>query len=359
MTRAALLAALDARARRVDALRDTVTCADALALLRSLPAACVDAVVTDPPYNMRKADWDTFESDQQFVRWLGQHVREFRRVLKPNGSLYLFTRTDLQAFVEIEVRKYFNVLNNIRWRKPPYSTKAEMFDKDTMRRYFPASETIIFADQYGSDSPFNDAMIDGDGTYWQKCESAKRGIFGDYLLTEFARAGVERRDIAALFPSRTGNLTGCVSNWLLGYNIPTPEQYQAMRDYLNTHHKNGHGEYLRREYEDLRREYEDLRRPFNVSETVPYTDTWDFATVQAYEGKHPAEKPLALMQHIIAASTRPGALVLDPFCGSGTTLDAARQLDRHYIGGDMDAHWCRVARARLARPWQLPLALGA
>ncbi len=36
-------------------------------------------------------------------------------------------------------------------------------------------------------------------------------------------------------------------------------------------------------------------------------------------------------------------------------MDAARQLDRHYIGGDMDAHWCGAARARLARPWQLPL----
>ena len=53
MTRDALLAALDARARRVDALRDTVTCADALALLRSLPAACVDLFVTSPPYNLK------------------------------------------------------------------------------------------------------------------------------------------------------------------------------------------------------------------------------------------------------------------------------------------------------------------
>ena len=53
-------------------------------------------------------------------------------MLKPNGSLYLFAATKYQARVELAVGKHFNVLNNIRWRKPDYSTKAEMFDKDAM-----------------------------------------------------------------------------------------------------------------------------------------------------------------------------------------------------------------------------------
>ena len=78
-------------------------------------------------------------------------------------------------------------------------------------------------------------------------------------------------------------------------------------------------------------EYEDLRRPFTLSTKVPYTDVWDFATVQFYKGKHPCEKPLALMEHIITASSRPGDVVLDPFCGSGVTGIAARKHNRRFI----------------------------
>jgi site-specific DNA-methyltransferase (adenine-specific) len=112
---------------------------------------------------------------------------------------------------------------------------------------------------------------------------------------------------------------------------------------------------LRREYEYLRREYEYLRRPFNVTNHMAYTDVWTFRTVQAYAGKHECEKPAALMRQIINASSKPGALVLDCFTGSGVTLDVARQLGRDYIGCDRDPHWVMTARARLAQPYTLPM----
>ena len=51
-------------------------------------------------------------------------------------------------------------------------------------------------------------------------------------------------------------------------------------------------------------------------------------------GKHPTQKPLYLLERIIEASTNPGDLVLDPFCGSSTTGIAARRLGRRYIGID-------------------------
>ena len=105
--------------------------------------------------------------------------------------------------------------------------------------------------------------------------------------------------------------------------------------------------YLNREYEDLRREYEDLRRPFALSADVPYTDVWDFPTVQFYKGKHPCEKPLALMEHIITVSSRPGNVVLDPFCGSGVTGIAARKHNRKFIGIERDPSWVETACRRI------------
>jgi len=64
---------------------------------------------------------------------------------------------------------------------------------------------------------------------------------------------------------------------------------------------------------------------------------------------HPTVKPLALMQWLIGLTTDIGDVLLDPFCGSGSTLVAAEQLGRKWIGIDIDAHWCEVARKRTAQ----------
>lgn len=90
------------------------------------------------------------------------------------------------------------------------------------------------------------------------------------------------------------------------------------------------------EYDDLKQQYEKLRRPFFVSADVPYTDVWDFSPVQYYPGKHPCEKPAALLEHIIASSSREGDLVGDFFMGSGSTLKAAKKLNRKAIGVELE-----------------------
>src|SRR5690606_3533604 len=111
-------------------------------------------------------------------------------------------------------------------------------DVTALRCFWSAStERVIFAEPYGSDEKAADAA-----GYEDSCVAAKARIFGDYLRAEFRAAGVTNKQIAALFPSRTGGLTGCVSNWLLGLNVPTAEQYETIRAFLN-------GDYLRREYE--------------------------------------------------------------------------------------------------------------
>jgi len=70
---------------------------------------------------------------------------------------------------------------------------------------------------------------------------------------------------------------------------------------------------------------------------------------------HPTQKPLTLMAKIVRLSCPPNGIVLDPFLGSGTTVMAAKALSCHYIGCDIDPHWCDVTRQRLAQPYTLPL----
>ncbi|MGO8928447.1 MAG: DNA-methyltransferase [Limisphaerales bacterium] len=86
------------------------------------------------------------------------------------------------------------------------------------------------------------------------------------------------------------------------------------------------------------------RKPMDVIECPAVT-----AGTERAEGRwHPVQKPLGLMRMLVAVSTNPGDLVLDPFCGSGTTCLAAKQLERHFIGFERDAEFACKARQRLA-----------
>jgi DNA modification methylase len=79
-------------------------------------------------------------------------------------------------------------------------------------------------------------------------------------------------------------------------------------------------------------------------------DVWDIPAVinvSAERSGYPTQKPLALLERIVVASSNPGDCVLDPFCGSGTTLLAAHKHGRRWIGFDANAEAIAVARKRL------------
>ena len=65
------------------------------------------------------------------------------------------------------------------------------------------------------------------------------------------------------------------------------------------------------------------------------------------QGYHPTQKPLKLLRRALLASSREGDLVLDPFCGSGTTGVAAKELGRFFVGAEKEAEYCELAARRI------------
>ncbi len=298
---------------------------DSLSLLRKLPAHCVSAIITDPPYHATKKRniyGDTaFAEDQHYLDWMDQYVTEWRRVLRMNGSLYCFCDSSMSARLEVLLGSRFNVLSHVVWTKPNEpgfdGWKGKM-NKESMRQWYPHSERILFAEPATDGSLF-------------------RSPFASFLRDARKRAGLSMHELTAKIGAHGKvNHGGAVSNWEDGRNTPSREQYDKMRDVLMATGRIA-----------PMPPYEDVIRPFGMDAQREFTDVWTFPSVRPYKGKHPAEKPLSMLGHMIEASTYPGDVVLDCFGGSGSTGVATLQLGRRAVAFEIETAWTEAIADRL------------
>lgn len=307
---------------------------DCLELMKELPDESVDLIIADPPYyRTADAEWDkSWKSIHDWAVWCYEWGKEAQRVLKNNGSLYVFGDDKNIAYLQVKFDGLeWGLINHIVWSKTNYTMlKAS---PDALRSYqIQGEEHILF---YGKDITFP--------SFSEIRNPQAAQPMAEYLRSERIRAGIGAKEVAVLFPSKTGNPTGCVSNWELGYNFPLKEQYEKIREYLN---QNGKTEYLRDEYEELRDEYEELRRPFHGGN---HTDIWVGPLMSGTKKTHISEKPKWINDRMIMSSTNAKSIVLDLFTGSGSACASAKMLDRNFIGFELSEEYCGIARKRIAR----------
>lgn len=96
---------------------------DSILWLRSLKSKSVDVLFADPPYNIKKAEWDTFESQTEYVKWSLSWIREAARVLKSTGTLYVCGFSEILADIKLPALKYFR---GCRWLVWHYKNKANL-----------------------------------------------------------------------------------------------------------------------------------------------------------------------------------------------------------------------------------------
>jgi site-specific DNA-methyltransferase (adenine-specific) len=96
---------------------------DAVLWLRSLANESVDLIFADPPYNIGKAEWDTFESQQAYVAWSLEWIEQAARVLKPTGTLYICGFSEILADLRLPAARFFQ---GCRWLVWHYKNKANL-----------------------------------------------------------------------------------------------------------------------------------------------------------------------------------------------------------------------------------------
>ena len=299
-------------------------------------AGTVNLLLTDPPYSRVKSDdWDRC-SHSELEALLRDVFAAVRPKMAKNGAVYCFCWPYFSARLQMLMADYFNVLNEIVWmkRRPTGAhcgsqAKASL---ESLRKFFPETERIVFAEMFGSDA--NAAADAGYQDASVKLWAELMRPLIDYFAAAKRESGLGTKEIY----NRMFELTGkrCVfarhtlssSQW----EFPTREQYEAAATFLP----------LRRQYEELRRQHTPV--PDN------FTDLWWYSPilVGSAERVHCCQKPDRMIQDMIITSTRPGELVLDPFAGSGTTGVAAMRTGRRAVLIEQDEKYCEIIANRLA-----------
>lgn len=331
---------------------------EALTTLKEMADKSIDCIITDPPYfkyithqkDNHNVDWDDKWSDKlEFLQWLELIVIEFKRVLKDNGSLYLFCSNKLNAHIQVMIEKHFKVLNNLVWDKG--NNRAGRTCKEELRHFFDNSERCIFCEQYNSDK-----MEKG---YKENCNDTKKSIYKpliDYFIEEKGKAGVSKKEIDSYLNNQMYKHYFDYSQW----HMPTEKNYIKLQELFNKNidsikYLNKDYEILNREYKELKKEYEkiqetfkSLRRPMNLNNTRPYTAVWKYGIVpSSKKNRHVCEKPLDMIEHIVLSSTNKNQIVLDAFCGSGVVGEACKKHWRGFTGIELDFEWACIADERI------------
>ena len=305
-------------------------------LVRQMPVVLREAGVNDEVAEFwriwTKALRQTQPSLLAYLSYMVQRLAYMKGLLKPTGSIYLHCDPTASHYIKVMMDGIFghqNFQNEITWQRTESHNTAE--------RYGNIADSILFyangpnptwnggVHKYAEGQKFSDAQMkrykqDPDGR-WYKLENLT-------APRPNSDSGKFRWRGAMPGPTRGwGYREEQLEAWWAEGRIKTKRDGKTPRlDGLKMYLDEAEGKALQNIWTDV------PRIPNNSAERMGY-DT---------------QKPLALLKRIIKASSNEGDVVFDPFCGCATTLEAAHELKRQWIGVDVAIHAIkRVARVRL------------
>ncbi|MDO8531399.1 MAG: site-specific DNA-methyltransferase [Dehalococcoidia bacterium] len=323
---------------------------DACAVLREIPDSCIDFAMTSPPY-WGKRQYENggigLENDyRDFVRHLADIFLELKRVLKPTGSFWLNVGDsyDEKNLVGIPWRVAFALTDNQGWilRNSVIWNKVKSGMDNTKDRLGNVHEIVFhFVKQprgyyYDADAirskpreakVVNGAIVSATGVSGVRY---KRQIELSTALSEEEKTAAYK----ALNQMFADLAAGRVSDFRM---IIRGQQRVTHSD---SEKVSGRAKELRDKGFYFLRYHPHGSKPSDLWNIIP-EDT------QKRES-HFAPYPVDLCLIPILATCPPGGVVLDPFCGTGTTLYAARTLGRKSVGVDLSSEYLELTRARCA-----------
>ena len=356
----------------------TIWTADNLDVLRGMNSECVDLIYLDPPFNSNRdyaapigseaagaAFKDTWTLSDIDVAWIGLiaekepnlsavidaaglahgkgmksylvmmavRLLEMRRVLRPTGSIYLHCDPTASHYLKLLMDAIFGPArfrNEVVWERTNskgLATRRLPRNHDLILGYERSEAAIWNTDR--AFQPYDLENLDAKTLrqYRHKDSDGRR-----YQLTDLTNPNRDR-------PNLTYEFLGVTRVWRW-----TRERLQS---------EYGRGRVVQRKPGAVPR----YKRYLDEQRGKPLSDVWVDVSMSGSGSVeatgYPTQKPLALLERIIRASSNEGEMVLDPFCGCATTCIAAEKLDRQWAGIDISPKAAEQVRVRMNRETNL------
>jgi len=326
--------------QKPSALVDTrvIYCGDNLDQIHTLPDACVDLIYIDPPFNSnrnyevfwgetkeKRAFEDRHESTRAYIDYMRPRCVELARVLKKSGSFYYHCDWHASHYVKVLLDQIFGencFRTEIIWRRNMAKglSHAVFSNNHDSIFYYGGGDEVTF---HPPVIPYDEENLDEKTSekYSQRDPDGRR-----YQLTSLLNPSQNR-------PNLTYEFLGVNRVWRW-----TKERMQEAYE---------NGLVVQTRPGAVPRE----KRYLDEQDGRPIDSVWvDIPPLNSQAAErlgYPTQKPLALLDRIINASSNPNDIVLDAFCGCGTALVAAQKLKRQWIGIDISPTACRVMAKRL------------
>ena len=267
-----------------------------------------------------------------YLTYMAERIEAMHRLLRPTGSIYLHCDPTASHGLKLLMDSIFgrkNFRNEIQWRR--YGAHNDVGQGS--RHFGRVHDKLLF---YGKDatSTWKQVFVPLDSRY---VESTYRRVDPEtgrrFTTTPMTGPG------GAAKGNPVYEWNGHTRSWRYG------------RAKMQELHDQGRIYYSRTGYP---------RRKLYLDESrgVPVQDVW--SDIPSLSGAHkerlgyPTQKPLALLERIIAASSEPGDVLLDPFCGCGTAIEAAHKLKRRWVGVDISSFAIDLIRNERLKGMTIP-----
>ena len=352
----------------------TIWTGDNLPIMRGMNSESVDLIYLDPPFNSKanyaapigsaaagaefkdtwtltdideawltllsdkpqqKVLWRVIQtamsnSDKSYLIYMAVRLLEMKRLLKPTGSVYLHCDSTMSHYLKLLMDAVFgrkNFRNEIVWKR---HVSVHGSFQHAPKQWGSLTDVLLF---YSKTSKF-------ELTPYREMTTAERSEKFQFLDENTGRRYYD--DSAHIWNSQNmGARPNLCFEWR-GFRNPHASGWRLSKERLEEEYQKGNiviqenGKLQRRKYEDEFR-------------GTPLGNLWaDISPAPISERTgYPTQKPLALLERIIKASSNEGDMVFDPFCGCATSLVAADRIERQWVGIDISELAVKLVERRI------------
>ena len=303
---------------------DYIEQGDCLELMQSIPDGCIDMVLCDLPYGTIKgAALDGWKN--QTTQWderldTEMLFKQYERILRRNGTAILFSQEPYTSEMRSHKAENMEFAYPLVWKKDHFANA--LIAKKAPVSYF--EDISVFYKKYDSQ------LLNPLRVYFEK------------VMAHIGLASI--KDINKALGHRRAEHTFYVDT--LQFALCTEKTYQELIDRFGINTMDGFKTFA--ECEEVENKF---KRTFNLPEGSRFMgNVLEFK--KDYQGLHPTQKPVALLEYLIRTYTNENEIVLDNCMGSGSTCVAAVNTNRHYIGFELDSKYFDIANERIQEAMQ-------